>query len=246
MNSFNFLYGFYPNIPSLKPMRPPLLYDLMNSIVNFGQEDKYSITELSKKASPRIFNFNYPLSSKVNKEEFEEEILNNFINRRIGFETFTLWQIKLKTKLNEIMPTYNKMFDAITDWNLFQDGEKSSKTSTDNRNITSNTNAETTTNSNTENIADLRYSETPENAIENVQNGNYLTTYNYNKNNANDTSTSNTESNNATNDSNQYSEENIKDVSNKIDVYTRFLESKNNIMSMIFNDLEILFYQVID
>lgn len=282
----NFNFFEYNWLPSLKFFRPPLLYDLMNSMVNFGNDTQYSIHELSKQASSKIFNFEYPLSSAINKEEFEENILNYFINRRIGYETFTLFQIKLKTKMNEIMPTYNKLFDAIENWNIFQDGEQFQKTSTDtrtsNQNTTStqNTNIDKTNTTNrtsssnntlnntadTNNTSDRRFSDMPENQIQNVQNGTYLTNYNYDTNTAHDTSTSNgssegeenqkttsAETNSMRNsgetnlqDNNQYEETSYRDVNNKIDVFAKYLENKNNIMTMIYKDLEVLFYQVID
>ena len=239
-NDFN--YGFFPNIPSVKPMRPPLLYDIMNPMVNFNNSTPYNWHEISLQASKKIFNFNYPLSEKVNKEEFEEDILNNFINRRIGYETFTLFQIKLQTKLREIMPMYNKMFDALENWNIFKDGETETKESTDIRNTKTDTNLNQTSTTNT--TEDNRYSELPENAISNVQNGTYMSDYRYIQNNGNDTSEATT--NSTSDDTNTYNEKRTKDVSNKVEVFSKFLESKNNIMSMIYKDLEILFYQIID
>lgn len=243
---YNFLYGIYPNIPSVNPMRPPLLYDIMNSMVNYNNEIPYSIHELAKMASTKIFNFKYPLSNNVEKSEFEEMILNNFINRRIGFESFTLFQIKLKTKLNAIMPAYNKMFDVLPSWNIFNDGSVETKNSTDNRTMNSNTSNNLTNESTTSSTEDNRFSELPENMITNVQNGSYLTDYRYVQNSANDNSTSNGTSENTTTDNNTYDETLKRDVSNKIDVYTKFIENKNNIMDMIFKDLEPLFYQLID
>ena len=48
---------------------PPTLYSLMNSIVNYNNPNPVKISELSKNARTTIFNFDYPLSSKVTKEE---------------------------------------------------------------------------------------------------------------------------------------------------------------------------------
>ena len=36
----------------------------------------------------------------------------------------TAFKIALNVKLNEIMPVYNKMFDFLDGWDLFNDGEK--------------------------------------------------------------------------------------------------------------------------
>jgi hypothetical protein len=103
--------------------KPPTLYAIMNSIANYDAEEKTKIRNLAKATHEKIFDFEYPLSSKVNKEDFECQILNHFIMRRIGQETFTAFQLFLENKLNEILPYYNIMFDSLVDYNLFNDGE---------------------------------------------------------------------------------------------------------------------------
>ena len=87
--------------------KPPTLYAIMNSIANYDAEEKTKIRNLAKATHEKIFDFDYPLSNKVDKEEFECQILNHFIMRRIGQETFTAFQLFLENKLNEILPYYN-------------------------------------------------------------------------------------------------------------------------------------------
>ena len=82
---------------------PPTLYALMNSICNFGKEDKTNIYNLAKGARTTIFDFTYPLSSHVNKEDFEIMILNHYIMRRIGFETPTAFKIALKEEIDTLI-----------------------------------------------------------------------------------------------------------------------------------------------
>ena len=36
----------------------------------------------------------------------------HYYTREIGFETVGLWKLKLQTKLNEIMPYYNKLYET--------------------------------------------------------------------------------------------------------------------------------------
>ena len=67
------------------------------------------------------------------REQIETMILNHFLQRRIGFETVTAFRIQLDVKLNEIMPLYNKMFDALENWEIFNDGEVTTRTGKDNR-----------------------------------------------------------------------------------------------------------------
>ena len=141
-------------------------------------------------------------------------ILDKFIMRRIGYETYTAWHIALKIKMNEIMPYYNKLFDAIGNWNIFKDGESGTreKENTGKAEI------------------DSRYSKLPQNEIEDVKSGTYMTDYTLGQN----------ESEN--NENETYS----KDNSNKIDTYLKFIENKNKTMTLIFNDLEPLFYGLVN
>ena len=220
---------------------PPTLYSLMNSIVNYNNPNPVKISELSKNARTTIFNFDYPLSSKVTKEEFEVMILNKFMQRRIGFQTFTAWQLQLNVKLNEIMPLYNKLFDSLEGWDLFNDGEQVTRDVTDNRVIdgTSTQIGSGTTNQ----TSDKRYSELPQNQITDVQNGTYLTTYNY------DTDTGSTTQNSSTttksDDTGNLKETIKRSPSDKIKIYQEFIQNKNNIYTMIFKDLDTLFYQIV-
>ena len=223
-----------PNLPNYDFFRPPLLYDLMNSMTNFGAEQQTKIKDLARASSSQIFDFDYPLSSRVDKEDFETMILNHFIDRRIAFETYTLFHIKLETKMNEIMPFYNKIFDSFYNWNLFTDGGNVSKDSTDNRTTS------TTSSSTTSGTSDRRNSKMPQNNLTEIQNGEYLSEYNYDTVSGTDSSTG------SGSDANVYHETSHTDVTNRIDVYERFIENRNKTMTMIFDDLESLFYGLVN
>ena len=67
---------------------PPTLYSILNSIVNFENEDPVKIKDLARYGRSKIFDFDYPLSQYANKEEFECMILNHYIMRRIGYERY--------------------------------------------------------------------------------------------------------------------------------------------------------------
>ena len=244
MNPFYWTPILMPRIPLLDN-RPPKLYDLLESIVNYRKTDKTKIKNLAKESSQFIFDFDYPLSNKVDKEKFETMILNHFLLRRIGFETFTSFQIQLNVKLNEIMPLYNKMFESLDGWNLFNDGEIVERNLKDNRTIENNTSANNKLNNKSETIADLRYSDTPQNQLENLRDGSYVTDANYNKNN--DTSESIGESTAKTNtkDDNVLHETIKRSPSDKIAIYKEFQDNLKSIYNMIFKDLECLFYQLV-
>ena len=235
---------FVPFIPVMNE-RPPTLYSLLQSIVNYGKDEQTKIKDLAKAGRTKIFDFDYPLSDKITKEDFECMILNHFIMRRIGFDTLTAFKIQLDVKLNEIMPMYNKLIDLLYEENAF--GEITKKTGKDNRVVQNATTNEMENSSNTshENISDRRGSDTPQNHLENVRDGSYVTEYHYDKDNSKntDTSKSNGKSNSNTKDDNIYEETTSR--INLFEVYAKLNEEIKNIYTMIFKDLDCLFYQLV-
>lgn len=252
----------YPNYflyPFLMPFIPPTneqpitLYALLNSLVNYGKEEKTKIRNLARVGHSKIFDFEYPLSSNINKSDFETLILNHFIKRRIGYQTVTDFQIHLETKMNEIMPFYNKMFDALENWEIFNDGEVTTKTGTDNRiqnssNSSSNSLHNQSTNT-TQTTNDRRNSELPQSQIQNVQNASYLTDYTLDQNNGsstdNSTATGTASSNTQATDNNTYNETVTRTPADKIAILKEMQENIQKIYTMIFKDLDCLFYQLI-
>lgn len=222
--------------------RPPTLYAILNSIVNHRKENYTPIPELAKKGREKIFDFSYPLSSKINKEDFEVMILNKYMMRRIGTQTVTAFKLNLNVKLNEIMPKYNKLFDCLDGWDLFNDGEETIRILNNTTEAENETENKSNTSSN--NISDRRYSDTPQGYLENVQDASYLTDYNYDTNN-----TSSEDKSNSVGKSTSDSEttENVKrSQADRIRIYTEFIENCQSIYTLIFKDLDSLFYQLID
>lgn len=236
----------FPWIPNLYKLQndypePPTIYSLLNSYVNYGkpEEEKKPIKDLAKYGRSMFFYTDYPLTSNISKEDFEVMILNHFLMRRIGFDTVNAFSIRLINKLCEIMPAYNKMFDALNGWNIFNDGETITRVSTTETSdsSTDTTNAETSTTTNTDN----RYSNTPQNDIQNVKDGKYVSEYSYNTATGNDETSSTKE---GSSEGNSNTNETItRSPSDKIRIYNEFIKNKNNIYTMIFQDLESLFYQ---
>ena len=229
-------YRIYPFIipPAFPDYNlPPTLYRLLNSLVNYDEEEQTKIKDLAAAGREDIFDFEYPLSTHVDKEDFEVLILNHFLMRRIGYDTLNTFKIALNVKLNEIMPIYNKMFDMLDGWDIFNDGEEVSRTVSDAgsnslNNITS-----------TSNTSDRRYSDTPQNQLSNVQNGSYITDYNY------DTDTGSVSSSAAGSDTRYTVETITRTPSDKMKLYKEFIENKKSIMTMIFEDLDVLFYGLV-
>lgn len=57
-----------------------------------------------------IFDFNYPIFDESYRAKFEENFINHFYYREIGFETISRFKHHLKTELNILMPYYNKLY----------------------------------------------------------------------------------------------------------------------------------------
>lgn len=247
-------YMFMPFIPPNCDY-PPTLYSVLNSIVNGDkeEEDYTKIKDLAKEGRTTIFNFDYPLSSHVNKEDFETMILKHYMMRRIGFETVTAFRIALDSKLNEVMPMYNKMFDAVENWNIFNDGETTVRSGSENRtgeneNTTTNT-LENSSQTDTNNTSDRRNSELPQNQLSELRDGNYVTNYNYDTdiNHGEDSSTSNgtSESQGKTKDDNIYHETVTRSPGDKITILKEMQENIKSIYTLIFKDLDVLFFGLV-
>lgn len=206
--------------------KPPTLYAIMNSIANYDVEEKTKIRNLAKATREKIFDFPYPLSSKIDREDFECQILNHFIMRSIGQETFTSFKLFLETKLNEILPFYNIMFDSLVDYNLFNDGEV----------ITRNRQDDGTSSLTSDNTVKTKFSEYPLGQLSDIDNDSYVSTQTVNNGNMSNSGTT----------SNTTVETETRSGIDKMDLYLKYLQSKNSIMSMIYKDLDILFYGLAD
>lgn len=70
------------------------------------------IDEIIEQAIPLIFSFDFPIFDENYREVLCTKILRHYYSREIGLETYGLWKLKLQTKLNEIMPYYNKLYES--------------------------------------------------------------------------------------------------------------------------------------
>ena len=83
--------------------------------VNSGLNESvgYSkIEDVITGAIPKIFDFDFPIFDENYRTVLEKKILKHFYTREIGEETTGLWKLRLDTKLNEIMPYYNKLYKS--------------------------------------------------------------------------------------------------------------------------------------
>lgn len=252
------MLSIYPLVPNILKLgisqdEPPTIYALLNSYVNFANDTPAKIKDLASAGRGMFFDFDYPLATGMTKSEFECMILNHFMMRRIGYETVTAFKMALNVKLNEIMPMYNKLFESINGWNIFTDGEIMNRTASDSRSVSNaGTSAGTSTGTDsttTTSTSDQRFSNTPQNALSDVRNGQYVSEYNYNQDsgsasNASSNSTNSSTSNNTIEGGTQ-TEQITRTPTDKMRLYTEFLKNRQNIYTMIFKDLDPLFYQIV-
>lgn len=241
-NYFGYFYPFIPKIPNTCE-EPPTIYAILNSYVNFGksEDEKKKSNELAKYGRSVIFDFDYPLTQNINKESFEIMILNKFLMRRIGYETVNAFKISLSVKLNEIMPKYNIMFDAIKNWNLFNDGETYTRSYEETR--SDNGTSQNNMTSGTNNTSDRRYSNVPQNQIQDIKDGDYMTDYNFDTDISSVTSQNNGTS--ATSGTTNINETTTRSSQDKIKLYADFLKEVNSVYTYIFDELKDLFFGLV-
>ena len=127
-----------------------------------GVNDVNTIVE---QAAPKIF-MNFPIWDEEYRLTLETKILRHFYLREIAHETVGLWRLRLDTRMNELMPVYNKMYAAVSqEFNPLFDV-----------NITREHDGSSTDTSNSTGNSVNKYSETPQGSIQNVVDGKYLTT----------------------------------------------------------------------
>ena len=176
-------------------------------------------------AIPKIFDFDYPIFDENYRRVLEKKILKHYYTREISEESYGLWKLRLDTKLNEIMPYYNKLYNSellefnplytvnlTRDKNTDFDSERTgSERITDSTTTSSNSqysDSKTTESDGTLNVSseadnsntnwDL-FSDTPQGALTRVEDGTYLTTAKKNSDEGSSTSTQdNTEHNEGT------------------------------------------------
>lgn len=121
-------------------------------------------------AIPKIFDFDFPIFDEAYRETLCKKIIMHYYTREIGFETVGLWKLKLQTKMNEIMPYYNNLYNLrVQEKNLFSNVDVTKVYTKDNTGDGTSRNM---------------YSDTPQGSLQNVDNETYLTNASKNISNA--------------------------------------------------------------
>lgn len=97
-----------------------------NASVGYGE-----IENVINTARNKVFDFSYPIFDESYRPVLESKILYHYYLREICEETVGIWKLRLRTKMNEIMPYYNKLyqseliqFDPMKDIDLTTDHTK--------------------------------------------------------------------------------------------------------------------------
>lgn len=204
------------------------------------------------KALPKIFNFNFPIYDESYRTVLETKIIRHYYTREIAFETAGLWQLKLSTKLNEIMPYYNKLYNSeLYNFNPLYDVDLT-KDRTGNRET--NSTGSSTGHADFSDSATVTgenwqyFQDTPQGGLTGVNNLNYLT-------NATKNTDSNSNSREGENDSRTTTTEKVTDEDSYIEhiigsnggqsfsaKIIEFRKSLLNIDLMIIDELKDLFF----
>ena len=149
----------------------------------------------------KIFD-NFPIFDESYRSVLCSKILKHYYTREISAETVGLWQLWLNTRMGEIMPYYNKLYEsALLEFDPFKDTNYSRNhggtfTGDTVRNGRSEIDVDNSVTSNGTSNSKNLFSDTPQGAITNIENESYLTNATLIKDT--DTNTTNTDGNSTT------------------------------------------------
>lgn len=218
--------------------KPPTLKAILESIVNFDNPTPVGLSKLAKLGRNKIFSFDYDLDESLfSREDFEVNILNHFIKRRIGFETVGAFKLELEVKINEILPQINMLIKTYSELVTYGLTNRVIRDKTE----TNNYNKNTTGSSSSDTTLDNKYSKLPQSRIQDIKDESYVSDYTLNN-------TNNTSNSNLTDESNDnLSLHEVVDRINGDEVLKslKMIEETKNIYSLVFDELECLFYNLV-
>lgn len=224
----------------------------LSDSVGFNQIDDVISNSWNK-----IFD-NFPIFDESYRSVLCSKILKHYYTREISAETVGLWQLWLNTRMGEIMPYYNKLYEsALLEFDPFKDTNYSRNhggtfTGDTRRNGRSDVSVDNSVTSNGTSNSKNLFSDTPQGAITNIENESYLTNATLIKDT--DTNTTNTDGNSTTQNTETTGVTNtdnwIETIVGKQSTvsYSKLLQEFRdtflNIDVMIINDLSDLFMNI--
>ena len=151
------------------------------------------VAEVVTLACPKIFDDDIPFFDERYRLPLEQKILMHYYTREICAETFGLWKLWLNNRMREIMPYYNQLYEStLLEFNPLFTKSLTETYSGDGTKDSSDNGSTTSHGSSTDNATARRlYSDTPQGALNGVENETYLTNATKNINSANATADNN-------------------------------------------------------
>lgn len=209
----------------------------LKTICEYFAEITEPYAQVIELARPKIFSFSYPIFNDEYKQRLETNILKHFYMREIGAETFGQFKLFLDSKLNLIMPAYNKLYSDLLNASILQTENMTTEIN-QNDNANSNTNANGT--STTENEDTATNFDTPQNGLTDFLNNDYMS----NAQHSNGNTTNTTNSNGTSSAQNEMSRtETLKGFRgfSVVDIMEKFKPEFFSVDLRIMSDLEPLF-----
>ena len=144
------------------------------------------VDEIIANSLDKVFDFDFPIFDESYRSVLETKILRHYYTREIGLETVGLWKHFMNMRLNEIMPYYNKLYNSeLLEFNPLYNVKYDIR----HDGTSHGTSADVESGKLSEDITDDRsserdwddtsmdkFSDTPQGAVTNLENGSYLTT----------------------------------------------------------------------
>lgn len=118
------------------------LIDVCREKSGVPEMDYDNIPEIIEGARPYLFD-DYTIFDEAYRDVLETKIVKHFLTREIGYETVGLWKFKLNTRLDEIMPLYNQLyqsellkFNPLYDIDLYTEHTKDNDTDSNGNSLT--------------------------------------------------------------------------------------------------------------
>lgn len=203
------------------------LLDLNENVVSNGVDD------VIEQTWDKVFTFKFPIFDEAYRKELCIKILRHFWTREIAHETYGAWKLRMETKLCDIMPYYNQLYKSqLLEFNPLYDVDFSRTTNRDSADTVNGVN------DGTSKSTDL-FSDTPQNGLQDVESGEYLTNASVSDNNYRNNNTTNS-------NSNENFWEKVQGRTHKpaAQLLMDFRKSFLNIDMLIIDELEPLFMQL--
>lgn len=81
-----------------------------------------NVNTVIENSRDKLFNFDFPIYDETYRSVLETKIIKHYYTHEIGSETVGLFQLRLDTRMNEIMPYYNELYrSAMLEFNPLYD-----------------------------------------------------------------------------------------------------------------------------